>query len=121
MIDPGKTVEVLEAADRLIGSMGPGLTFVLSVLGSNVLTQIMKAPLAHKIPEPWFSLVIRVLALTFAVLLMCNLSDAITWRSALLLAPASVMFYHASLSLIRRFWPWLELHPMVGSVNATKE
>jgi hypothetical protein len=107
----------LGASDGVIATMGPTITIILSMASGGALAQFLKFPLSRAMQEPWFSWTVRAMATLGTVLFAHTLSSAVPlWLEigAGLLQP---LCYHASLALIRRFWPWLETRKVVGSVK----
>ena len=55
----------------------------------------------------------RIGAFAFALLL----SDAVSLALAAVAGLSQPVWYHVSLAVIRKFWPWLEVNPIVGSLS----
>lgn len=112
----------LGASDQLITTMGPSLSILLAIAGGTAAAQFFKYPLSRLIEDDGlFSWCVRAVAVAATFLLALFLSETVTWPLALVFAFLQLAVYHASLRMIRRWWPWLEAHPLVGSVEPPKE
>jgi hypothetical protein len=103
--------------DQALAAMGPTLTILLSWAGGGAVAQALKYPISQIVSADWFDWIVRTIAVAatfgFAVLL----SDAVSLPLAAVAGLAQPVWYHASLSVIRKFWPWLEVNPIVGSLT----
>lgn len=109
-------LQLLGFSDQALETMGPTLAILLSWAAGGAVAQGVKFPLSRTIPAAWFDWTIRTLAIvaTFAFSLL--LSDMPVGLAAVA-AVAQPVWYHFSLAMIRRWWPWLEVSPIVGSVS----
>lgn len=110
-------LSALGAGDSLIAAMGPGLTILLSWVFGGAVAQLLKFPLSRAITDPWFSYIVRVLAVMATLVFVHLLSDTVPLWLEIGAAMAQPLAYHGSLAVIRRYWPWLEASRSVGSVN----
>lgn len=108
----------LGASDQLISTMGPSLSILLAIAGGTAAAQFFKYPLSRAIRDDGlFSWSVRAVAVSVTFLLALFLTEAMPWPVALVFAFLQLAFYHASLAMIRRWWPWLETKAVVGSVD----
>jgi len=109
-------LKIMGASDAAIAAMGPTLTVILASIVSGAVTQAVKFMFRCYLREPWFTLVVRSFACIGSFILMLFLSD-MNWHLALVFSPFTVILYHVGLAVIRKYWPWLEVSPMIGSVQ----
>lgn len=108
----------LGASDQLISTMGPSLSILLAIAGGTAAAQFFKYPLSRLIADDGlFSWCVRAVAVAATFLLALFLTDQMRWPLALVVGFLQLAVYHASLRMIRRWWPWLEASPVVGSVE----
>jgi hypothetical protein len=113
--------------DTLTQAMTGAYTFLLSPPGMVLMalagglfgTQLVKLPLRKLIKEDWqFDTAVRVLS--------AAISLAILWRADMpaelkvVFSLSGLAVYHATLPVIRRWFPGLEASPLIGSVSVTK-
>lgn len=114
----GHITTVLAFLDAQLASPGVGLAFVLSMLAGIAAAQFAKFPLSRAIDDDgWFSWVVRAVSVAAAMIFGLCFPVPMHWTVAALAGLASIGFYHLSLLLIRRKWPWLETKKVVGSVE----
>lgn len=112
-----KALKTLGVADQLIAAGGPTVTFLLAMLFGVAAAQSLKLLYKDDLAEPWFSRTTRIIAILASAVFAHYLSDSLNggWEAAA--GVSSIGFYHLSLKAIRKWAPWLELSPAVGSVN----
>lgn len=114
-----RTLAGLGASDQLINTMGPSLAILLAIAGGTAAAQFFKYPLSRAIQDDgMFSWCVRAVAVMSTFLLALFMTENVTWPLALVFAFLQLGMYHLSLILIRRWWPWLEVHSAIGSVEA---
>lgn len=107
----------LGAADKTIAVMGPAATIVLAMLFGGALTQWLKFPFAHLVSDTWYDWTVRTFAVLVTMAFAHILSDSLHWTLEVGVGLFQPIAYRAGLGAVRRWWPWLELSPMVGSVQ----
>jgi len=111
-----RILAALGAGDQLIVAGGPTLTIIMAMMIGGALAQFLKFPLSRAVQDPWFSYLVRVIAVVSTFVFAHFLSETVPlWLQfgAAVLQPLS---YRISLAIIRRFWPWLETKKYVGAV-----
>lgn len=110
------------ASDQLIAVMGPSFTILLAWVCGGAVAQFFKFPLSWYVADDRrFSWLVRALAVLATWGFMHWLSDTVPLPLEIGLAMLQPLIYHATLAGIRRWWPWLETKPMVGSVDPPRE
>ena len=109
-------LSVMGVGDQALAAMGPTLTILLSWAAGGAIAQAVKFPLSRALAIDWFDWTVRSVAVLATAAVARLLSDSMSLGLILVAAVAQPLSYHASLSLIRRFWPWLEVSRAVGSV-----
>jgi hypothetical protein len=108
----------LGASDQLIATMGPTLSILLAIAGGTAAAQFFKYPLSRAIADGGlFDWSVRAVAVGVTFLLSLFLTEKISWPIALVFSFLQLAFYHLSLAMIRRWWPWMEAKPMVGAIE----
>lgn len=108
----------LGASDQLISTMGPSLSILFAIAGGTAAAQFFKYPLSRAIHDDgMFSWSVRAVAVLSTFTLAMFLTDKMAWPLALTFGFLQLAIYHASLSMIRRWWPWLETKAVVGSIE----
>lgn len=107
----------LGAGDAAISAMGPILTVLLSWVGGIGFTQFLKFPLSRLIDGAWYDWTVRLVAFVCSAALAHYLADSLNVALEVITGATSLLAYKGSLAAIRRYWPWLEANPMVGSVT----
>lgn len=110
-------LKYLGATDQVLTIMGPAATVALSFLFGGALTQTLKFPLSRLIDSAWYDWAVRAIAVLAAAGFAHALSDSLPWPVEAGVGVAQPLAYKAGLATIRRFWPWLEVSPLVGSVT----
>lgn len=106
------------AGDAALRTMGPVLTILLSWIGGGAVAQFLKYPISRAVQDgAAFDWTVRTVAVLSAFGFAHVLSGSVTTPLEVVAAVTQPIAYWASLRLIRRFWPWLEVHPAVGSVT----
>lgn len=111
-----KTLKVLGAADQVIAAAGPTSTFILAMLFGVAAAQSLKLLYKDVLHEPYFSMVTRVVAIVASILFAHFLANSLNVGWEFAAGMSSIGFYHLTLKAIRKWAPWLELSPAVGSV-----
>jgi hypothetical protein len=105
------------AADEALTVMGPILTIALSFLFGGAVAQFLKFWFARLIPDDGlYNWCVRASAVVSTTIFAHYLSDTLSLAVEFGLGFAQIGAYHAFRSSIRRWAPWLEVSPMVGSV-----
>lgn len=108
----------LGAGDSAIATMGPVITIALAWLFGGALTQFLKFPLNFWIDDSTrYDFAVRALAVVSTTAFAHYLSDSLPIPVEIGVGLSQVFAYHAFRSAVRRWWPWLEVSPLVGSVN----
>jgi hypothetical protein len=107
----------LGAGDQALTVMGPLLTVALAMFFGGSLTQLLKFPLARSVDGAWFDWTVRTVAFVSTAAFAHVLSDAITWPLEVGAGAAQPLAYKAGLAAVRRWAPWLEVSPLIGSVT----
>lgn len=108
----------LGAGDTAISAMGPVLTILLAWLFGGALAQALKFPLSVAINNArLYDWTVRTLAIVATALFAHLLSDTLPWPLEIGVGLSQVLAYHAFRSAVRKWWPWLEVSPLVGSVE----
>jgi hypothetical protein len=117
-----RILAALGASDQLIATMGPSLAILLAIAGGTAAAQFFKYPISWYVTDDKkFSWFVRAVAVASTFLLALSLTETVRWPIALVFSFLQLAVYHASLSMIRRWWPWLEVHPAVGSLDPPGE
>lgn len=107
----------LGATDKALILMGPTATILLSWVFGGAAAQFLKFPLSQWVGQPWFDWLVRLVAVTatfgFAHILSGNIAGPLEAGAAL----SQPCAYWLSLRVIRRFWPWMEISPLVGAIT----
>ena len=108
--------------DRVISTMGPIATIVLALFFGWAVTQTIKFPLAHLITEASdeYTYVVRMFGILVTIFFAHVLSDSLPWPMELGCGFAQPFAYFLCMKAIRRFVPWLEVSPLIGSVTPPK-
>lgn len=113
-----RIVAGLGLGDQVIAASGPTACILAGMLGANLVAQLFKFPLSLVLVRPpAFDWGVRVLTVVAGTLIAHGLGDSLNWAWASLAGLSAWGFYHLTLAVIRRFWPWLEVFHMVGSVD----
>jgi hypothetical protein len=105
------------AGDAAIATMGPLMTWLLAVLFGTGFTQFVKFWAARQILDlGLYDWTVRAIAVASTTLFAHVLSDALPWPFEVGIGFSQLFFYHGSRAAIRRWFPWLEVYPVVGSV-----
>lgn len=113
-----RILSALGASDQLIATMGPSLAILLAIAGGTAVAQFFKYPISWYVTDDKkFSWLVRAVAVGATFLLALSLTESVRWPLALVFAFLQLAIYHGSLQLIRRWWPWMEVHPAVGSMD----
>lgn len=109
-------LQFLGAGDKALATMGPVLTILLAWFGGGALAQALKYPLSRAVQDgPSFDWSVRTLAVLATIGFAHYLSKSLPGALEVVVGFLQPVAYWASLRLIRRFWPWLEVYPAVGS------
>lgn len=111
-------LKALGASDQVVSDMGPTATFVLALLAGGAFAQWVKFPLSRQLQgDAVFSWAIRTIAMGSTFVAAHYLSDKLSLALELLAALVQPLAYWVSLRAIRRWWPWIEVHAPIGSVD----
>ena len=106
------------AGDQLIAVMGPSVTVLLAWICGGAVAQFLKFPVSWYITDDRrFSWWVRTVAISATWGFMHWLSDTVILPLEIGLSMLQPLIYHASLAVIRRWWPWIETKKFVGSVS----
>lgn len=105
------------AGDQALKVMGPTLTIVLAWAFGGAFTQLLKFPIQQLVAPAWFGWTVRMIAVFSTAAFAHFLSKSIPDVLELGVGAAQPIVYWASLRVIRRYWPWMEVSLMVGSTT----
>jgi hypothetical protein len=107
----------LGAGDHALSVMGPTLTIALAWVFGGAAAQTLKYPLSRLLDAAWFDWSVRTLAIAatvgFAHLLSGSVPGVLEFGAGL----SQPIVYWASLRVIRKYWPWMEVSAAVGSID----
>lgn len=113
-----RLVSALGAGDTTIAASGPTVCILVGMLAANLVAQIFKYPLSLFIDrQATFEWTVRMITVIAGTVVAHGLGDKLNWYWSALAGLAAWAFYHLSLALIRRKWPWLETSLLVGAVD----
>ncbi|MCC7462081.1 MAG: hypothetical protein IT480_06410 [Gammaproteobacteria bacterium] len=110
-------LKYLGAGDAALTVMGPVLTIALAWLFGGALTQAVKFPLSRTIAGGWYDWTVRSFAVVATAGFAHILSASLPWPLEVGIGFAQPIAYKAGIAIIRRFWPWLEVSALIGSVT----
>lgn len=109
------------AGDAAISAMGPLLTIALAWLFGGACAQFLKFWLNRWIDDPRvYDWSVRALAIATTTAFAHLLADTLPWPLEIGVGLSQVLAYHAFRSAVRKWWPWLEVSPLVGSVEPSE-
>lgn len=113
-----KLLATVGAGDQLIAASGPTACILFGMIGANLFSQVFKYPLSLVLVKPAaFDWAVRMLTIISGTVIAHSLGDSLNWAWASLAGLSAWGFYHLSLGIIRRRWPWMETSYLVGSVD----
>lgn len=108
-------LKYLGATDQLLTVMGPAVTILLAFLFGGGLTQAAKFPLSKLIGDGWYDWSVRTFAVVMTAAFAHVLSQSLPWPVELGVGCAQPVAYKIGLAVIRKYWPWVEVSPLIGS------
>jgi hypothetical protein len=113
-----RLMATIGAGDGVIAASGPTACILAGMVAANLVAQIFKYPLSLFIVRPGaFDWSVRMITVIAGTVVAHGLGDKLNWWWSLLAGLSAWAFYHLSLALVRRKWPWLETSLLVGSVD----
>lgn len=104
------------AGDAALKAMGPVITILLAWIGGGAIAQFLKYPISRAVQDgAAFDWTVRTVAVLAAFGFAHVLSGSVTTPLEVVAAVTQPVAYWASLRVIRRFWPWMEVYSAVGS------
>lgn len=110
----------ISAGDQAILGMGPVVATALAMLGAAGFTQMLKFPLARRLPDEWATYAIRWLAIIstwLALHFLTRLPPALE----IILALVQPVAYTVVMRSVRHRWPWIEAGKVLGSAQPSEE
>jgi hypothetical protein len=109
------------AGDTAIATMGPVLTIAFAWLGGFAITQAFKFPLDKLIGNgQWHAWITRMFAVCATWLLAHYLNGLIGWLEVIV-AFLQPIAYGVALSVITKYWPWIEATKVMGKIEPSAE
>jgi len=109
-----RVLQAVGAADEAIKYMGPVLTIVMASVGSYVITQLFKFPIAYLVKDPWHGYATRYFSVIVAFLFAHYLSNHLSVPMEVITACAQPILYAICQSVAARYVPWIRTSFMGG-------